>query len=68
MNYQDNSYQAEPTSSNWIQSNQTELQEEPSGKEEFRISKVYDIQIRKEKSESKKSVLFENTMQKAACF
>ena len=32
------------------------------------ISKVYDIQIRKEKNESKKSVLFENTMQNVAYF
>ena len=58
----------EPTSSNWVQSNQTEFVNETDDDSEFKISKVYDIQISKAKQESKKSVLFENTMQRAAYF
>ena len=36
--------------------------------EEFKISKVYDISIPKDKAESKKSVVFENTLATAAYF
>ena len=36
--------------------------------EEFKISKVYDISISKNKAESKKSVVFENTLPEAAHF
>ena len=62
------SYNVEPNSSHWFQSNQTEVVNESDIDSEFKISKVYDIQIRKEKKESKKSVLFENTMQNVAFF
>ena len=58
----------EPTSSNWVQSNQTEFVNETDDDSEFKISKVYDISISKNKAESKKSVIFENTLTEAAHF
>ena len=65
MNIEKTTFQAEPSSSNCINSNITEPLTDNA---EFQISKVYDIQIRKDKNDSKKSVLFENTMQKTAYF
>ena len=69
--------QKKPTSAGTTSLNPNEQSpeaEEPSGRsgchedEEFKISKVYDISISKNKAESKKSVIFENTLAEAAHF